>query len=131
MCFSYFLDDTNKSLVEKKRQLRWIFTGIGLSLVPYFVYILYLWFTNNIISYGPNAPILLSSISFSLFPIFVGIGIWKYRIIDLAVCRFLNYFFTFFILATLLIGMASAIAFLPWVIFLHPESMGVYSLLVS
>ena len=94
----------------RKRQLRWIFLGIVVSLVPFFLYTINLWISGNLVSFGFDLFTLISTISFSLFPVFVGLGIWKYRILDID--RIINYGFALFLLGFLLTGISSAIAFL-------------------
>jgi HD-GYP domain-containing protein (c-di-GMP phosphodiesterase class II) len=93
----------------RKRQLRWIFLAIAVSLVPFFLYTINLMITGNLVSYGFDLFTLIATISFSLFPIFVGLGIWKYRILDID--QIINYGFALFLLGFLLTGFASLVAF--------------------
>ena len=73
-----------------KRRIRWILTGLALSLVPYVLYMLSLIFRANFLTTGTDILNFIASYAILLFPITVGIGVVKYRFFDID--EFLNRF---------------------------------------
>jgi HD-GYP domain-containing protein (c-di-GMP phosphodiesterase class II) len=79
-----------------RRRLRWMFTGIGLSLVPYLLYLLFNIFKSSILVSSISVINSVASFSILLFPIFVIIGVVRYNLFDID--RFINRFVSIFFL---------------------------------
>ncbi len=79
-----------------RRRLRWMFTGIGLSLVPYLLYLLFNLFKSSILVSSVSVLNSVASFSILLFPVFVIIGVVRYNLFDID--RFINRFVSIFFL---------------------------------
>jgi len=82
-----------------QRRLRWIFAGVGLSLLPYLLYSFSLVIKSSILSNGSSVFIIFAGFSILLFPLFVTIGVVRYNLFDID--QFLNRFITIFFLVVI------------------------------
>lgn len=92
-----------------KRKLRWLFAGIGLSLLPYITYMVTVLFSADMLNTSWGVFNLVANSSILFFPVFVGIGVVRYNLFDID--RFINRFTVLFLMA-FLATLAFALVFL-------------------
>ncbi len=107
---------------EGQVRLRWVFSGITLSLLPTLAYLISLIVRSSLLIYNQNLFNNLASVSLLLFPLFIGLAVVKYNLFDID--RFLNRF----VVIALLGVIAAAFYALSFYLFIRAD-LGPYSFL--